>query len=125
MIIPTPLLAYYQDGTTDRRHRRNPSVTGNVVIDPECLTEEELNLVIDQMTAASFNFIAPDLTESGVYRVDVLAWLDTGASFENGSAEGKATVGLGSMSVPYEPRDRPVNALYRGGEFAGYAADAA
>lgn len=77
----------------------NDPVTGNVVIDPDCLTEEELNLVIDQMTAASFNFIAPDLPESGAYRVDVLAWLDTGASSENGSAEGKATVGLGSMSV--------------------------
>lgn len=70
-----------------------------MVIDPECLTEEELNLIIDQMTAASFNFIAPDLPESGVYKVDVLAWLDTGASSENGTAEGKATIGLGSAFV--------------------------
>lgn len=77
----------------------NDPVTGNVVIDPACLTEEELNLVIDQMTAASFNFIAPDLPESGVYRVDVMAWLDTGAYSQNGSAEGKATIGLGSMSI--------------------------
>ncbi len=74
-------------------------VTGNVVIDPECLVEEELNLIVDQMTASSFNFIAPDLPESGVYRIDVLAWLDTGAASQNGSAEGKATIGLGSMFV--------------------------
>lgn len=72
--------------------------TGNITIDEDCLQPEELELILDTMTANSFNFITSPL-ESGVHSIDVQARINTGASFQEGDAEGVATVGKGCFTV--------------------------
>ena len=83
--------------------------SGTVYLDTECLTEEEVELVLDTMSANSFNFVALDLT-SGIYDVKVVADIDTcvgvqrddnGDCVENGNenAEALATVGRGSLDI--------------------------
>ena len=72
---------------------------GRLVLLTDCLTPEELELVVSQMTAASFNFLAPNLPSSGVNKVEVQVITDTGTSAQQGSAKAMATVGLGSMVV--------------------------
>ncbi len=83
--------------------------SGTVYLDTECLTEEEVELVLDTMSANSFNFVALDLT-SGIYDVKVVADIDTcvgemrdddGDCVESGNenAEALATVGRGSLDI--------------------------
>ena len=83
--------------------------SGTVYLDPECLTEEEVELVLDTMSANSFNFVAPDLI-AGIYDVRVVADIDTcvgdtrddnGDCVESGNlnAQALATVGRGSLDV--------------------------
>ncbi len=62
------------------------------------LTEEELELILDTMSANSFNFIIDDLT-SGVHTIEVQAMIDTEALYEAGYAEAKATIGNGSVTI--------------------------
>lgn len=72
--------------------------TGVITIDEDCLLPEELELVLDTMSANSFNFITRPL-DSGVHTVAVQVRIDTDASFQEGSAEAVATVGKGSFTV--------------------------
>jgi hypothetical protein len=81
-------------------------ITHAVTIDPECVQEETLQLILDTMTANSFNFIAPDLA-SGEYWVSVEAMLvydidptSPGIDYDNsGEAYAKAYLGNGSVTV--------------------------
>lgn len=72
--------------------------TGAITIDEECLQPEELDLILETMTANSFNFTTQPL-ESGVHSVDVQVRINTGASFQEGDAEAAAAVGKGSFTV--------------------------
>ncbi|HZD59239.1 MAG TPA: hypothetical protein VE439_02140 [Anaerolineae bacterium] len=65
----------------------------------ECTTSpEEIQLILDTMGAHAFNFIMPDVT-AGVHHVEVQAKIDTDASYQKGSAEAKATIGKGSITI--------------------------
>lgn len=75
---------------------------GQIVLDTDCLTPEELRLVTGSMTANSFNFLYHNADESSVHTITVIAWLDTGAALGGttfGDAGAKAAIGLGSMMV--------------------------
>jgi hypothetical protein len=76
--------------------------TGVQVFDPDApgceLTDEELQLVLETLNANAFNFTAMDLT-SGDYRVTVEAEITTDTDSENGSANARGMVGLGSLVV--------------------------
>jgi len=72
--------------------------TGGVVIDPDCVTPEQLQLIIATMNANSFNFIKADVP-SGVHTVEVQARLNVGASAQAGSAKAKALIGNGSVTI--------------------------
>ena len=72
--------------------------TGAITIDEDCLEPEELELILDTMTANSFNFITHPL-ESGVHSIDIQVRIDTGASFQEGQAEAAATIGKGLFTV--------------------------
>jgi len=68
------------------------------VIDYTKVTEEELRLILDTMTANAFNFIAPNLS-SGIYEVVVEAEISSDGMAGSGSFDAFATVGLGSLVV--------------------------
>ena len=65
-------------------------------IPPECLTEEEIELVLSTLNANSFNFIAVDLS-SGWHTIDVQAVGIAHAS--SADSEAIAYVGAGSVTI--------------------------
>lgn len=69
-----------------------------VTLDLACLDYEEVQLILDTVSANAFNFVSANL-EQGEYRVTVEAQVTPSTSASNGSAEAKALVGLGSMIV--------------------------
>lgn len=89
-------------GTCLYQHADN----NNIMLDVDCLQEEEVELVLDTMSANAFNFVAPNLKQ-GVYRVDVYADIDTCTGDKIGSCingddpdvEAKATIGRASLVV--------------------------
>jgi len=89
-------------GTCLYQHADN----NNILLDVDCLQEEEVELVLDTMSANAFNFVAPNLKQ-GVYRIDVWADVDTCTGDGIGSCingddpdvEAKATIGRASLVV--------------------------
>jgi len=69
-----------------------------IVLDPDCVTPEEIELILETMDAASFNFVAVDVPQ-GVHTITVQASIDTTTSVQTGSASAKGLVGKGSMTV--------------------------
>lgn len=63
------------------------------------LTYEEIELILDTMDAHAFNFIAPDLTFSGVHTIEVQAMIETDTSTQEGTASATATIGKGSVTI--------------------------
>ena len=72
--------------------------TGGIVLDIDCLTFEEVELVLDTLNANAFNFVTANL-DSGVYRVTVEAEIMSGGIAGNGEFEAMALIGLGSMVI--------------------------
>jgi hypothetical protein len=70
----------------------------SIVVDPLCVTPETIELILDSMDAASFNFIAVDVPQ-GVHLVAVQARIDTTGSAQTGSWSALGTVGKGSVTV--------------------------
>lgn len=76
----------------------NPDGSQSIVLDPACVTPETIELILDSMDAASFNFVAVDVAQ-GVHTITVQARIDTTGSAETGSFEALGTVGKGSVMV--------------------------
>ena len=74
------------------------ALTGNVVIDPDCVQPEQIGLILKTMNANAFNFITQDLT-SGVHQVQVQARINLESSAQAGSSLARALIGKGSMTV--------------------------
>ena len=72
--------------------------TVSIVVDPLCVLPETIELILQTMDAASFNFVAVDVPQ-GVHTISVQARIDTDATFQAGSASAEALVGKGSMTV--------------------------
>ena len=70
----------------------------SIVLNPNCVTAEEINLILDTMDAASFNFVAVDVPQ-GFHTISVQARIATSTSSQNGSAEAKGLVGRGVVPV--------------------------
>lgn len=65
----------------------------------ECtLTEEEIQLILKTMAAHHFNFIVANLPP-GEHAVEVQAEITTNTSQQTGSANARAWIGLGSLTV--------------------------
>jgi hypothetical protein len=73
-------------------------LTGGIVLDEDCVQPEIIELILETMDAASFNFVAVDVPQ-GVHTIEVQAQVDTATSAQLGSADAKALVGKGSMTV--------------------------
>jgi len=67
-------------------------------VDPNCVTPETIELILDSMDAASFNFVAVDVPQ-GVHLIAVQARIDTTGSAQTGSWSALGTVGKGSVTV--------------------------
>jgi hypothetical protein len=76
----------------------NADGTQSIVLNPDCVTAEAIELILETMDAASFNFVAPNVAV-GTHTISVQARIDTTGSAEQGSYEATATVGKGSMTV--------------------------
>jgi hypothetical protein len=70
----------------------------SIVVDPDCVTPETIQLILDTLDAASFNFVAIDVPV-GVHTVSVQARIQTTTSVESGTATAEAVVGKGTMTV--------------------------
>lgn len=69
---------------------------GNIIIDPTLVTDEQITLILETMSANSFHFVMGDVA-SGIHRIEVQAMIHTAASSEDASAQ--AMVGPGSFTV--------------------------
>lgn len=67
-------------------------------LDIECLDYEEVQLIQNTVSANAFNFVSPNL-DQGEYQATVEAEIKTTTDFDNGGAEAKGLIGLGSMVV--------------------------
>ena len=76
----------------------NVDGTLSIILDPNCVTPETIELILDSMDAASFNFVATDVPQ-GVHTLSVQARINTATSVQTGSASALATVGKGSVTV--------------------------
>jgi hypothetical protein len=72
--------------------------TGSVIIDENCVTPEELSLILDTMNANSFVFALDDMG-SGVHSVKVQARMALNNTVQLGDVEARCAIGKGSMSV--------------------------
>src|SRR5213593_3374906 len=70
----------------------------SIVVDPNCVTAETIELILDSMDAASFSFVAVDVPQ-GVHQISVQARIDTTGSAQSGSWSALGTVGKGTMTV--------------------------
>jgi len=70
----------------------------SIVLDPDCVTPEEIELILDTMDAATFNFVAVDVPQ-GLHEISVQAKIIAGTEVQTGSATAFATVGKGTLTV--------------------------
>ena len=72
--------------------------TGNVTINYTCLEPEELDLILNTMSANAFNFVVADLTP-GNHNITVEAKIVANGAAEEGHYEAMALVGQGSVVI--------------------------
>jgi hypothetical protein len=72
--------------------------TGAVTLNYTCLEPEELELILDTMSANSFNFVVADLTP-GNHVITVEAKIEANGAAEEGKFEAMAMVGQGSVTI--------------------------
>ena len=70
----------------------------SIILDPDCVQPEVIQLIQDTMDAASFNFVAVDVPQ-GVHTVSVQAQIDSTGTVQNGTFEARALVGKGAVTV--------------------------
>lgn len=86
---------------------------GQIVLDPECLDAETVQLILETMDAHSFNFIGLNV-KSGIQRIKVMARVMAEASLDGDAptaATARALIGLASL---YAEEIRLINSLGEG-----------
>ena len=74
----------------------NPDGTQTVVVDQNCVTPEEIDLILSTLSAASFNFVASNVPV-GTHMLSIQARISSSTSVQNGSATAEALVGKGTV----------------------------
>ena len=74
----------------------NPDGTQTIVLDQDCVTPEEIELILNTLNAASFNFVASNVPV-GEHVISIQARISSSTSVQEGSASAKALVGKGTM----------------------------
>ena len=70
----------------------------SLVLNELCVQAEEIELILDTMDAATFNFVAADVPQ-GIQTISVQARIGVEGAVQNGSYEAAALVGKGSVTV--------------------------
>jgi len=70
----------------------------SIVLDPDCVTPEEIELILNTLSAQSFGFVAVDVPQ-GVHTVALQARISTSTSVQEGSASATGLVGKGTVTV--------------------------
>ena len=74
----------------------NPDGTQSIILDQDCVTPEEIELILDTLNAASFNFVASNVPV-GTHTISLQARISSTTSVDTGTASAKALVGKGTM----------------------------
>jgi len=74
----------------------NADGTQTVVVDPNCVQPEIINLILSTLSANSFNFVARDVPV-GEHVLSLQARISSSTSVQNGSATAEGLVGKGTM----------------------------
>ena len=76
----------------------NADGTSSIVVDLDCVTPEEIELILSTLNAASFNFVASNVPV-GDHMISLQARITSSTSVQQGSATAEGLVGKGSMVV--------------------------
>lgn len=76
----------------------NPDGTQSIVLDPNCVTPEEIELILSTLNAASFNFVASNVPV-GNHMISLQARISSSTSVQEGTASAQGLVGKGTMIV--------------------------
>jgi phage tail sheath gpL-like len=74
----------------------NPDGTQTVVVDPNCVQPEIINLILSTLSANSFNFVARDVPV-GDHMISLQARISSSTSVQNGTATAEGLVGKGTL----------------------------
>ena len=74
----------------------NPDGTTSIVVDQNCVTPEEIELILSTLNAASFNFVASNVPV-GTHMLSLQARISSSTSVQQGTASATALVGKGTM----------------------------
>ena len=74
----------------------NPDGTTSIIVDQNCVTPEEIELILSTLNAASFNFVASNVPV-GTHMLSVQARITSSTSVDTGTAAAEALVGKGTM----------------------------
>jgi len=70
----------------------------SIIVDPDCVTPEEIELILSTLDAASFGFVAVDVPQ-GNHTISVQARIETSGISQNGSYSATGAIGKGSLTV--------------------------
>ena len=74
----------------------NDDGTSSIVLNPDCVQPETINLILSTLNAASFNFVASDVPV-GTHVLSLQARISSSTSVDTGTATATALVGKGTM----------------------------
>jgi hypothetical protein len=74
----------------------NADGSTSIIVDQDCVTPEEIELILSTLSAASFNFVASNVPV-GTHVMSIQARITTSTSTQQGSASASALVGKGTV----------------------------
>jgi len=74
----------------------NADGTTSIIVDQDCVTPEEIELILSTLSAASFNFVASNVPV-GTHVLSLQARISSSTSAQTGSASASALVGKGTV----------------------------
>jgi hypothetical protein len=74
----------------------NADGTTSIIVDPNCVTPEEIELILSTLNAASFNFVASNVPV-GTHVLSIQARISSSTSVQQGTASATALVGKGTV----------------------------
>jgi hypothetical protein len=74
----------------------NADGTTSIILDPNCVTPETIELILTTLNAASFNFVASNVPV-GTHTISLQARITSTTSVDTGTASATALVGKGTM----------------------------
>src|SRR5262245_3240417 len=74
----------------------NADGTTSIIVDQDCVTPEEIELILSTLNAASFNFVASNVPV-GTHVMSLQARISSSTSSQSGSASASALVGKGTV----------------------------